>query len=277
METRPADLPDFKNPPLTEIVLSLQFDPIEGLSTPYIGVLWNHFRERLPLIEEQPPLLPTFERFEMPAPPSVEVVFEDKPPIRRVWFLNDEKTELVQIQPDRFIHNWRKVSGQEIYPRYESIRDKFRQEVDELADFLSKEKLGSLKINQCEVTYINHIEASGVWENHGQLDRILRYWNNLSGTTFLPEPEDISARVRYIIPDDQGKPIGRLNAIMQSGRKKKDNSPVYILNLTARGSPLSDDITGAFRFFNLGRNWIVKGFSEITTEVMQQKVWRRIK
>ncbi len=53
---RPIDLPDFKQPPLSEVVLSLQFDPLDSLKAPLIGVLWNRFRKSLPEIEEHPPL-----------------------------------------------------------------------------------------------------------------------------------------------------------------------------------------------------------------------------
>jgi hypothetical protein len=49
-----------------------------------------------------------------------------------------------------------------------------------------------------------------------------------------------------------------------------------MMNLTARGKPLSGDIDGAFAFFDLGRRWIVKGFADLTTQIMQEKVWERI-
>lgn len=117
MNKRPVDLPDFKKPPLSEAVLSLQFDPLDRLKTPLIEVLWNQFRARLPEIEEHPPLPQVVERFDAANPPKVDVVFEERPPVARVWFLTQEKTELIQVQQDRFIHNWRKVTGQEPYPR----------------------------------------------------------------------------------------------------------------------------------------------------------------
>lgn len=38
---RPADLPEFGAPPLTEVVLGVQFDVIPGFMTPHIGVIWQ--------------------------------------------------------------------------------------------------------------------------------------------------------------------------------------------------------------------------------------------
>ncbi len=160
---RPEGLPDFRNPPLVETVLSLQYAPW-ALTAAHIGLLWQRFRERFPLVEEHPPLPPALEKFGLPSPTPVEVIIEGRPPTPRVWFLNRDKTELVQVQPDRFIHNWRKLGQIEPYPRYEPIREGFREEVAVLLNFLQQEGLGSPEVTQCEVTYVNHIEPSGVWQ-----------------------------------------------------------------------------------------------------------------
>lgn len=275
MSTRPVDLPDFKEPPLSEVVLSLQFDTLEDLKTPLIGVLWERFRKRLPEIEEHPPLPQVVERFDAPVASKIDVVVEEKLPAPRVWFLTPGKTELIQVQQDRFIHNWRKVSGQEPYPRYETIREKFAEEVAEFMAFLRDEKVGPIKINQCEVTYVNHIEPSGVWQRHGEVSAILRHWTDLPAGGFLPQPEDLGLRARYVIPDESGKPIGRLHVVFQPAWKTADNLPIFTMNLTARGKPLGDDLNGAFAFFDLGRRWIVKGFGDLTTKIMQEKIWGR--
>lgn len=271
---RPEDLPDFGKPPVAETVLSLQFEPLEGLTTAHIGLLWQRFRDQLPLIEEHPPLPPVFERFEPPVPSRIEVRVEQKPPVPRLWFLNRRRTELIQVQSNRFLHNWRKMQDLEPYPRYGPIRDKFRGEVATLEQFLSEEDLGTLAVNQCEVTYVNHIEPSGVWERHGQLDMVVRGWSGLPAEGFLPEAEDGVVRLRFVIRGEAGKPIGRLHAAVQPGWKKSDKSPILTLTLTARGMPLGEGIEGAFAFLDLGRKWIVKGFAEWTTPEMQ-RVWER--
>ncbi|MEK7408566.1 MAG: TIGR04255 family protein [Acidobacteriota bacterium] len=272
---RPEDPRDFRKPPLVEMVLSLQFEPVGGLTTAHVGVLWQRFREQLPLIEEHPPLPPVSEKFRPPSRTQVEVTVEEKPPVPRVWFLNPENTELIQVQADRFIRNWRKMQGIEPYPRYEPIRDKFRGEVAVLEQFLRDEGLGKVAVNQCEVTYVNHIEPCGLWERHGQLERVLRNWTRLPPGAFLPEAEDGGVRLRFVIHGEAGKPVGRLHVALQPVWKKADGSPILALNLTARGAPLEEGIEGAFAFFDLGRRWIVKGFADLTTAEMH-RVWERI-
>lgn len=267
---RREDLPDFRKPPLAETVLSLQFEPIAGLSIAHLGLLWMRFRKRFPLIEEQPPLSPVLEKFGAPTEAHVEVTVEEKPPVPRLWFLRQDKTQLIQAQADRFIHNWRKMEGMEPYPRFEPIRQSFREEVVEFEQFLSDEGLGAAVVNQCEVTYVNHIEPEGVWERHGQLDRVLANWLSVSEGRFLPEAEDGGLRIRFVICDETGNQVGRLHVLSQPAWKKTDKTPILVLNLTARGKPVDGGIEGAFRFFELGRRWIVRGFADLTTPQMHK-------
>ena len=272
--SRPLDLPDFGKPPLAEVVLSLQFESLLKLTTAHVGLLWRRYRDRLPLIEEHPPLAPAFESFDPPAPPRVEVAFEDKPPAPRVWFVNEAKTELVQVQQDRFIHNWRKVGQGDAYPRYERIRDGFRDEVSAFEGFLKDEGLGELVVSQCEVTYVNHVERAGEWERHGELEKLLRNWVPLPAAAFLPAPEDAVLRWRYRIRGRNG-PVGRLHVAARPSWSVSDGRPVWIMNLMARGAPIGAGIDGAFEFFNLGREWVVRGFADLTTDSMQ-RCWERV-
>ena len=260
---------------MVEVVLSLQFEPISRLTTAHVGLLWRRYRERLSVIEEHPPLPPQFERFDPPSPPRVSVAVEDRPPVPRVWFLNEQKTELVQIQNDRFAHNWRKVDRGQAYPRYEGIRDRFREEVSDFERFIDDEDMGALAVNQCELTYVNHIERSGTWEHHGQVERIFGNWSPLSDGVFLPEPEDAFLRWRFRIRGDDDKAAGRLYVVAQPSWSAGDMSPVWLMNLTARGEPLGTGIAGAFRFFDLAREWIVKGFADLTTAGMHRRWGRR--
>jgi hypothetical protein len=39
-------LPEFDNPPVVEVALSVQFEALATLRTPQIGLLWQEFRDR---------------------------------------------------------------------------------------------------------------------------------------------------------------------------------------------------------------------------------------
>lgn len=267
-------LPKFKNPPVVETVLGVQFDEIEGLLTPHLGLLWHKYRSNLPLIEEHPLLGPAIEKFDVQPPSPIEIAFEPKPE-SRAWFLNRPRSELIQVQRDRFIRNWRKVADVS-YPNYEPLRKQFEQDFALFQEFIETEKLGSINVNQCEVTYVNHIEpAIGVWESHSQIDKILRNWTCWAGSDkFLPVPEDASIRLRFRIPDASGRPIGRLQAELRSARKLTDGAAIFVLNLTARGRPTGSDVDAVLDFLDLGREWVVRGFTELTTTEMHN-IWER--
>jgi hypothetical protein len=104
---------------------------------------------------------------------------------------------------------------------------------------------------------------------------VLRNWSALRDSSFLPEAEDGAIRLRFVIRDRGVTPIGRLHVALQPGWKKADNSPILLMNLTARGAPLGEGISGAFDFFDLGHEWIVKGFADLTTAEMH-RAWERI-
>jgi uncharacterized protein (TIGR04255 family) len=61
--TRPPDLADFRTPPVTEVVLGVQFNSLERFLSPHLGLVWERFKEKFPKVEERPPLAATFETF----------------------------------------------------------------------------------------------------------------------------------------------------------------------------------------------------------------------
>jgi len=270
-----SSLPDFSNPPVVEVALSLQFDAISRLRIPQIGALWNEFRAGFPVTKERAPLDPAFERFghtHTSGRAGVHFQMLDAPPIPRCWFLNEAGTELIQVQPDRFIHNWRKVKGQEDYPRYERLRETFAAELARFQAFLEREELGALTPSQCEISYVNHV-VPPEGQGHARLDRIMSLVSLRYNEEFLKEPEDARVALRYVIRHDD-QPIGRLHVAADPSHQHSDGRPIYVLTLTARGEPLAPTIAGSLQFMDLGREWVVRAFADVTTKEMH-KLWGR--
>src|SRR5258706_6722338 len=110
-------LPNFEPPPVSEVVLGVQFESLKAFRIVHIGMLWQEFREKFPLTEEHAPLEPVIERFGINhAVGKVSLQILDAPPIPRCWFLNAAGADLIQIQSDRFLRNWRKVEEDSEYP-----------------------------------------------------------------------------------------------------------------------------------------------------------------
>lgn len=270
-------LPDFKNPPVVEVALAVQFESLAELCAPQLGALWHaKFRTQFPRVEEHAPLAPMMERFDDVGTvgSSVRIEISSQPSLR-CWFVQQDNRELIQIQKDRFAHNWRKTGAPDQYPRYEKhLRPKFEEELETFASFVQTENLGELRPNQCEITYVNVLEAGRGWERHGQLARVLSLYSGTFSESFLPEPEMLRISGSFVMPGTDDVPVGRLHFSVEPAFRKSDAVPIFRLTLVARGAPLGDGTAGVLAFMDIGREWIVRGFAALTTERMHEE-WER--
>ena len=187
--------------------------------------------------------------------------------------MNQDQTKLIQIQPDRFIHNWRKRQGDEEYPRYKVLKETLKAKLETFQTFLEREDLGTLSPNQCEVTYVNHVVLPEE-KKHGHLNEILAPVSLQHSDSFLSSTEESRVTLRYVIKDDEGKPIGRLHIEAEPAYRISDGLPMYVLTLTARGAPLGPSVEDALKFLDIGREWVVRGFAAVTTAEMHEE-WGR--
>lgn len=264
-------LPDFDEPPVTETVLGVQFNPLKNFSILHYGLYWDKIRADYPRSELQPPLTHVVEQFEAKAKLEPQLLVEfGAAPEMRCWFIDRSETRLIQVQKDRFVHNWRKVKGDEVYPRYASLKPKFKVEWQRFCQFLDEQKLGTSDVNQCEVTYVNDIEISKGLKSYGEVNKVIASWSGESSGEFLPLPETVRLNTTYVMPEKRG----RLHIVLQPAIRRRDAKEILQLNLTARGRPASSRLEDIWEWFDIGHEWIVRGFTDFTTKEMH-KVWRR--
>ncbi len=272
MSPSPLPLPEFRSPPVTEVALAVQFEPLD-ISPVHLGLIALRLRELgYGRIEQHPPLQPVVEQFGAPRSP-VQVRLELGPPAVRHWFTSDDGNRLVQLQPDRFIHNWRKVASGDEYPRYEVIKETFTERLADFTGFLADEQLGEFRPNQCEVTYVNHVRQNDGWRTASDLASIVGIAGNSYVDGFLPGPEDARTAARFVI-ESAGHPIGRLHVNCHTTFDLQKNEPVVAISMTARGMPRTSDMDGVLAFIDLGREWVVRGFADVTTSQMHE-TWGR--
>ena len=262
--TRPADLPDFKAPPLNEVIVGVQFAPATGYQQARVGEVWSLFREDFPSVQELPPLPPTFETFGLPQGGMLNLNVMSMPTHSRYWFLSSYQDELLQFQQDRLLHNWRKVGETNEYPRFETLIEKFEKELRALEVYFTSLTPQSLNINQCEISYINHIPIGDSADAMPTQD-----W--LKFICFdEPQPDDFVMIFRRVISNAEGKPLGRL--IYEAGvALTANNEKIVQLTLMFRGAPAETDINAAIDFLRLGRGLVVQSFKEVTTDMAHHK------
>jgi uncharacterized protein (TIGR04255 family) len=260
-------LPRYTKPPVIEVVLGAQFEALRGLMTPHYGLFWQLVREEYPDVEDKTPLAEIFE--DRPAPgPALELV--ELPPQRRVFFIHHEKNFLLQLQPTRFLHNWRKVKEEDSYPTFAIAEERFRNYWSLFTRFVAEHKLGGLQVNQYELTYINHIvEGEGAFPLAIPKYLAAFNWQSDRAAPFLPEPGSLAINIRFKLPENKGA----LHVSLKHGKRLADAMDVLVLELTARG-PAKSDASDMGGWFSVAHEWIVKGFTDLTTDVAH-RVWER--
>ena len=114
MELSPSALPDYDNPPVTEVVFGIQFNKLENLKAPHTGILWEKLgRKRYPECKEMPPIAHIIESFDRIPPQSSHITIEGfrYPPLPRLFFIKEIKNHLIQVQQDRCHQNWRRLKS----------------------------------------------------------------------------------------------------------------------------------------------------------------------
>ncbi len=270
-------LPEYDSPPVVEVAVSVQFKS-PSVPAPQLVLYWSSVRKRFPKLEQLLPLPSVVENLGPPLPvqPRVELRVSNAPPAPRLFLVKESGAELIQAQEDRFGYNWRRLKPQHASPHYHSIRATFAQELRGFQRFLEEEGLGAVEPTQCELTYVNHIFEDGVWNEHGEADRVIRTIGATPSANFLPKAEQVQQNSSYVISRGDGTAIGRLYCNVESRFLTADLKPIFSMSLTARGAPTADGEEGVFGILDIGHEWIVRGFTDLTTPEMH-RAWRRAK
>jgi uncharacterized protein (TIGR04255 family) len=254
--------PSYGNPPVNEVVCGMRFHPLDLFRIPHIGLLWDKFRQEYPNIQHASPIAGS--KGEIPLDHVTGL------PLPRVWFINKSDDQLIQFQSDRFYFNWRR--RQDVYPRYPYVISHFENLMDAVADVFGELGLGNLRPTEYELSYINHIPKGREWNTIDDLSKIFSdfIWG-FRRDRFLPSPENVAWQASFPLPEKKGV----LAVNLKQAVRFEDKMPLFVFELTARGPSDSPDKNGIRRWFDLAHEWIVKGFTDLTSLVAQREYWKR--
>jgi uncharacterized protein (TIGR04255 family) len=272
MANKPGKLlPDYQKPPVIEVVSGIMFEPLKGLAAPYLGILWQKLQSKYPRCREVAPLLPVIERFDEAAP-AEGFPFGGGLPVPRTWFETADGNGLIQVQRDRFLHNWKKEREEDQYPHYDYVISNFRECLTIFEEFLKENQLGAIAPLQYELTYINHILQGEGWTALSDLRKVFPdfAWRT-SEQRFLPVPEAINWQTSFVLPEKSG----RLHASIRLGKRRTDRRETFLFELTARGIIADKSRSAMWSWFDFAHEWIVRGFTDLTGEDLHKTIWRR--
>lgn len=257
----------FDAPPVVEVIAGVALHGMGPQAAPLLAAFWKErLRDRFPIVEEQPAYSPPIEQFDAPVATTPSFEISSSFPGARLLVSEPARAELIQLQPGWFACNWRKVQPTAKYDHWPARQDAFNHWFGELLAYIADSGAPPPDVRQCEVTYVNHIYPNAVWATHADFAKVF--------TTTLASPsvgnlEQLTAQAQVALTGDDGLPKGRLHIKILPAFGRDGRTPLYVLELTARGASGSQT-----DFFSQGREAIVRTFVDITTLEMQEQ-WKK--
>jgi len=265
--------PKFKKPPVVETVLGVQFSELAGFRTTHFGLFWDRIRSDFPKIDDQPRINRVVEVFpRKPLPRPARLSLSSAAGAQRVQYTDRKGSVMLQLQPDRFLYNWRRAEDGIPYGSFEKNVQRFDVEYERFREFCSKQNLDEPRPDLCEVCYVNHllpVEGESAVELFEKALVGVRW--ELSGE-FLPIPEATTFNRVFVIGDD----VGRLYVEASIGFNRDIKKEFVHLKMTGRVNHRSQDNRDLLDSLRLAHDWVVNGFAGITESAIQKDRWERI-
>lgn len=259
MSTRP---PDWKRPPVIEVVLGVQFDPLPALTNGHLGWFWGEIHDEFPNSDDVPPIPPALEAFGDDLPFGFPALgFRPATGDSRLRMTSVDGARMIQVQNGWLVANWTKKSESE-YPGFSDVKALFDQAMGRFSLFLKERNLGVVRPNLWEVTYIDHIPVGTVWKTMADLPRVFPGLFG-SGQCVNGTAESVNSTWSFRLSP---KP-GRLRLTVQSARTTTDpERDVLLVRSVARG-PLGADNAGSLDdVLNFGRSSVVDTFVGLASD-----------
>jgi hypothetical protein len=231
-------------------------------------LFWKCIQDEFDSSEARAVVEPQIESFDRPVTRGFQVQLVPSEQLPRCFYRHRNRSELVQVQSDRFGFNWLKHDGG-TYPHSEATVARFFGLYEKFLAFCEERGFGEPTVRQCEITNVNIVSDTAV----GGVVRASEYFTQIpaaTGPAFL-QTETLGYSLQQLILDDAGKPAGRLYQVFSPALRTDTMEQAYRLEFTARGAPLGAGKDGVETFFSLARSAINGAFLAATTQRAQSQ------
>ena len=250
----------FRNPPINEVVVSTYFNPpLSDLRSEHIGLFWKEIKQEFPVVSQQ-------------APVGIRPdIFGSEPfPMPRYWFIADDEINLIQVQKNAFMFNWRRKDEQ--YPRFhKNIKPTFDKYYGLFSEFIRTEtNIADLTVDLCELTYINTLDHCEYWAGPPDTAEIIHSFAMLNPGIDASESLGFSSNFGYRVSSDL-----QLNISIRSGfRTQQQDVPVLIFEIKTSGRLGQIAKSGADEWFERAHDAIIECFLSMTSREIQTRLWK---
>ena len=253
----------FENPPINEVVVSTYFNPqLVDLQPEHIGLFWGEIKEDFPSVHQQPPvgdttILTSRELFPMP----------------RYWFIAEDGINLIQIQRNAFMFNWRRRKDE--YPGFHNhIKPAFDKYYDIFSEFIRREIKNDLSVDLCELAYVNTLERCEYWSGPQDTMKVIPSFSIMHSGIDASESLWFNRQDAYEVSSGLQLNIGIRSGVV---REQQQNTPALVFEIKAGGRPGRVEKPKADRWFERAHDAITQCFLGITSRDIQDHYWKPAK
>ena len=260
---------DWKRPPVTEVVLGVQFDAISRLTNGHLGWFWGELHSEFPHADDVPPIAPVVEVFGDRVPYGFPMFnIRASAGDSRLRMTSTDGSRMIQVQNGWLIANWIKTGGVD-YPGFDSVKSHLDSAMTRFRSFLAERDLGVIKPNLWEVTYTDQIPVGTVWDRPTDLSRV---FPGLFGACDCANgaAETVDATFAFRL-----SPLpGRLRMTIQSARLATEPTrDLLVVQSVARGPLKTDNSDSLDQALNFGRSSVVDTFMRLASDDAK-RYWR---
>ena len=252
----------FKHPPVSEVVVSTYFNPpLSDLRSEHIGLFWREIKGDFPVVNQQPPV-----------GIGPDAIADGPFPMPRYWLIADNEINLIQIQKNAFMFNWRR--GDHAYPRFhKDIKPTFDKYYGLFNEFIRTEiNISDPTVDLCELVYVNTLERCEYWTGLQDTTKVIPSFSILAPGIDASESLGFNCNYGYKATGDL-----QLNIGIRSGvRSQQQNAPVLIFEIKASGRLGPVAKSRADEWFERAHDTIIESFLGMTNPVIQNQFWKPV-
>ena len=249
----------FKKPPLNEIVFQVAFPEIQGFGPTHIGLFWSEFRDTFPTIESAP-------RIGLPGAFNIR---SGVLPDNRVWLVHKDNSQVIQIQDDRFMFNWRETGESDSYPGFDVLYPMFKTFFAQFVKFLEVENFRPKILTGFELQYINHI-YQGVWDEWDDAGKVFPAFNWAGNPKKMPPAKGF----RHFVQCDRPNGLGELAVTIDSRTHKQSSEPLINFEIKVTAHQRELELDSLDDIFLPAHDELVDTLSSMTSHAVQ-KTWEK--
>jgi uncharacterized protein (TIGR04255 family) len=250
----------FDDPPVVETSLGFHFAPIPKWNVVHYGLIWEAFRAKYPNPEFKAPI----GNMQLELNPTAD--FTHFP--LRAWFVNESKTQLLQVQNGAFLRNWRKTPETPEYQHYDQVRPLFHRDWRQFSEFVSTTFAQKPEVLRCEISYFNHLVRGREWTDFSEFPKLFASWKGTADERLLSKPLTIAFSAVF------GTEHGTAQFSVQPGIRPTDGKEVIQLTVTVHSAPKLQTDEEMYACLDRCHEIAVRGFLQFTSEGMHAQ-WKR--